>query len=63
VDGLLEVAGLFTGYKRDSAIPLERIFRDLRSASLNFANDRLLTMNGALTLLDRDVTLATPGLM
>jgi acyl-CoA dehydrogenase len=63
VDGLLEVAGLFAGYKRDSVIPLERIFRDLRSASLNYANDRLLTMNGALTLLDRDVTLATPGLM
>lgn len=63
VDSLLEVAGLFAGYKRDSTIPLERIFRDLRSASLNYANDRLLTMNGALTLLDRDVTLATPGLM
>jgi acyl-CoA dehydrogenase len=63
VDSLLQVAGLFAGYKRDSTIPLERIFRDLRSASLNYANDRLLTMNGALTLLDRDVTLATPGLM
>jgi acyl-CoA dehydrogenase len=63
VDRLLEVAGLFAGYKRDSAIPLERIFRDLRSASLNYANDRLLTMNGALTLLDRDVTLATRGLL
>jgi acyl-CoA dehydrogenase len=63
VNSLLEVAGLFTGYRRDSAIPLERIFRDLRSASLNYANDRLLTMNGSLTLLDRDVTLATSGLM
>lgn len=57
VDNLMQVAGLFTGYKRDSAIPVERVFRDLRSASLNFSNDRLLTMNGALTLLDRDVTL------
>lgn len=60
VDNLMQVAGLFTGYKRDSGIPLERVFRDLRSASLNVGNDRLLTMNGALTLLDRDVTL-TPG--
>ncbi|MFE2846772.1 acyl-CoA dehydrogenase family protein [Streptomyces scopuliridis] len=57
VDRLLQVAGLFSGYKRDSPIPLERTFRDLRSASLNYSNDRLLTMNGALTLLDRDVTL------
>jgi acyl-CoA dehydrogenase len=63
VDTLLEVAGLFAGYKRDAPIPLERIFRDLRSASLNYANDRLLTMNGTLTLLDRDVTLATSGLL
>jgi acyl-CoA dehydrogenase len=62
VDGLMEVAGLFSGYKRDSAIPVERVFRDLRSASLNYSNDRLLTMNGALTLLDREVTLATGGL-
>lgn len=57
VDRLVQIAGLFTGYKRDSAVPLERVFRDLRSASLNFSDDRLLTMNGALTLLDRDVTL------
>jgi acyl-CoA dehydrogenase len=59
VDRLVQVAGLFAGYKRDSSIPLERVFRDLRSASLNFSNDRLLTMNGALTLLDRDVTLVS----
>jgi acyl-CoA dehydrogenase len=63
VDGLMRVAGLFVGYKRDSAIPLERIFRDLRSAGLNYGNDRLLTMNGALTLLDRDVTLVPGDLM
>jgi acyl-CoA dehydrogenase len=58
VDRLMQVAGLFLGYKRDSAVPLERIFRDLRSASLNYSNDRLLTMNGSLTLMDRGVTLA-----
>ncbi|MFG3309793.1 acyl-CoA dehydrogenase family protein [Streptomyces wuyuanensis] len=62
VDRLLQVAGLFTGYKRDSSVPLERNFRDLRSASLNYSNDRLLTMNGSLTLLDRDVTLLPEGI-
>jgi acyl-CoA dehydrogenase len=32
-------------------------FRDLRSASLNYANERLLSANGALTLLDRNARL------
>lgn len=63
VDQLVQIAGLFTGYRRDAEIPLERIFRDLRSASLNYSNDRLLTMNGALTLLDRTVTLLPAGLL
>lgn len=57
---LVQIAGLFSGYRREPSMPLERIFRDLRSASLNYSDDRLLTMNGALTLLDRDVTLL-PG--
>ncbi|GAA0682432.1 acyl-CoA dehydrogenase family protein [Kitasatospora atroaurantiaca] len=63
VDRLLEVAGLFSGYKKDSVIQIERNFRDLRSASLNYSNDRLLTMNGALTLLDRTVTLLPESLI
>ncbi|WP_018348393.1 acyl-CoA dehydrogenase family protein [Longispora albida] len=62
-DKLVQIAGLFGGYKRNSGLPLERVFRDLRSASLNFSNDRLLTMNGTLTLLDRDVTLTPVDLM
>lgn len=57
VDTLIQLTGLATGYLRTSAVPLERHFRDLRSASLNYANDRLLTANGALALLDRDVQL------
>ncbi|MFC0436893.1 acyl-CoA dehydrogenase family protein [Kutzneria buriramensis] len=63
VDGLMQVAGLAKGYLRDSPIPVERVFRDLRSAALNYGNDRLTTMTGALALLDRDVTFAPAGLL
>jgi acyl-CoA dehydrogenase len=58
VDRMVQLAGLSTGYLRSSPIPLERHLRDLRSASLNYANDRLLTATGLLTLLDRSVRLA-----
>lgn len=58
VDRLMQLAGLATGYLQSSAVPLERHFRDLRSASLNYADERLLTATGALTLMDRAVTLA-----
>jgi len=58
VDALVEVVGLRHGYLRDGALPLERLFRDLRSTSLNYANDRLLAANGALVLVDRSVGLA-----
>ncbi|KFZ82027.1 acyl-CoA dehydrogenase [Amycolatopsis sp. MJM2582] len=57
VDGMIELTGLRHGYMRGSSIPLERVFRDLRASSLNYANDRLLDANGALALFDRDVTL------
>jgi acyl-CoA dehydrogenase len=59
IDHMVQLAGLSLGYRRDAAVPLERHFRDLRSASLNYANDRLLVANGALALLDRSVRLAT----
>ena len=58
VDSLIQLVGLRHGYMRDAPAPLERLFRDLRSASLNYANERLLLANGALTLVDRDVTLS-----
>lgn len=58
VNDLVELVGLSMGYLRSSSIPLERNLRDLRSASLNFANDRLLVTNGALVLMDRAVRLA-----
>ncbi|APS20092.1 MULTISPECIES: acyl-CoA dehydrogenase family protein [Streptomyces] len=58
VDRMVQLAGLRFGYHRQSPLPLERTLRDLRSASLNYANDRLLVANGALTLMDRSVRLA-----
>jgi acyl-CoA dehydrogenase len=57
VDRMVELAGLSAGYAKDSGLSLERCFRDLRSASLNYANDRLWAVNGALVLVDRSVTL------
>jgi acyl-CoA dehydrogenase len=53
VDRLIQIVGLSNGYSRDAAVPLERHFRDLRSASLNYSNDRLLAVTGALSLLDQ----------
>jgi acyl-CoA dehydrogenase len=55
VNRLVEVAGLGVGYNRagGDGPSLERILRDLRSASLMYANDRLLQANGKLALLDR----------
>lgn len=58
VDRLLQLCGLSVGYMRGSSVPLERHFRDLRSASLNYANDRLLDATGTLLLADRLVELA-----
>ncbi|MFJ6694921.1 acyl-CoA dehydrogenase family protein [Streptomyces sp. NPDC091272] len=58
VDELIRVVGLRHGYMRHADLPLERLFRDLRSASLNYADDRLLAANGAMCLLDREVSLA-----
>ncbi len=58
VDALIEMTGLRHGYLRAAPLGLERTLRDLRSASLNYANDRLLLANGALALIDRGVSLA-----
>ncbi len=57
VNGLVELVGLRHGYLRGSPTGLERTFRDLRSASLNFANDRLRTADGAMALRDTSVRL------
>jgi acyl-CoA dehydrogenase len=57
VDRTMQIAGLKLGYMKDSPLALERAFRDLRSAALNYANDRLLRANGLLQLTDREVRL------
>lgn len=57
VDRMVQLAGLSLGYGVDSPLPLERALRDLRSAALNYSNDRLWTATGALCLLDRKVSL------
>lgn len=58
VDELVELTGLRHGYLCDSPLWLERTLRDLRSASLNYANDRLHLADGSLVLLDPEVRLA-----
>jgi acyl-CoA dehydrogenase len=57
-DGMVRFGGLGRGYARNAAVPVERVFRDLRSASLNYADDRLLTAIGTLLPMDRAVRLA-----
>jgi len=57
-DELVELTGLRHGYLPQSPLRLERAFRDLRSASLNYGNDRLRLSNGSLALLDSGVRLA-----
>lgn len=49
-DLLVELGGLVHGYLRSSSTGIEKAFRDLRSASLNYSNDRLHRENGLLVL-------------
>jgi acyl-CoA dehydrogenase len=58
VDRLVHIGGMRLGYLDGSPIPLERHLRDLRSASLNYGNDRLLVTTGMLSWVDRSVRLA-----
>lgn len=53
VNELVLLGGFKFGYSNMEDRPLERIFRDLRSASLMIHNNRLLISNGKLTLLDK----------
>ncbi len=52
VHQLVQLAGLQYGYLTTPQSQIERVFRDLRSASLMYNNDRLLLANGKLSLLD-----------
>ena len=51
-DELVELVGLGRGYLKNEELPFERVFRDLRSASLMYSNDRLLETNGKLILIE-----------
>lgn len=51
-DELMELMGMRMGYLTNDDVPIERVFRDLRSASLMFSNYRLLIANGKLAMLD-----------
>lgn len=53
INHLIQLAGLRMGYLKNDDLPLERIMRDLRSASLMYANSHLLLANGKLALIDR----------
>ncbi|MFC4856078.1 acyl-CoA dehydrogenase family protein [Actinophytocola glycyrrhizae] len=57
VDRCVQLGGLGLGYLRNSPVPLERYFRDLRAAALNYSNERLLKANGVLALADRGARL------
>ncbi len=52
VQTMLAMGGLDLGYRRCPKVGLERVFRDLQSASLMFHDDRLLKANGQLGLVD-----------
>ncbi|QKW25034.1 acyl-CoA/acyl-ACP dehydrogenase [Streptomyces seoulensis] len=58
VDELVEAVGLRDGYLKDSPTRLELAVRDLRSAALNYHNDRLHLADGRLALRDQGVTFA-----
>jgi acyl-CoA dehydrogenase len=58
VDELVEMTGLQGGYLARSPLRLERAFRDLRSASLNYGNDRLRLASGSLALMDSGLRFA-----
>ncbi|MCQ8769487.1 acyl-CoA dehydrogenase family protein [Streptomyces telluris] len=58
VNDLVDAVGLRHGYLQDSPTRLEKSLRDLRSAALNYSNDRLHLADGQLCLLDPDVNFA-----
>ncbi len=57
IEDLIDAVGLRHGYLKDSPTGLERALRDLRSAALNYSNDRLHLADGRLALRNPEVTL------
>jgi acyl-CoA dehydrogenase len=58
VDELVQFAGLDEGYRSTGSMGLEQVFRDLRSASLMYGNERLRQANGRLLLVEDGPTSA-----
>ncbi|MFJ9819118.1 acyl-CoA dehydrogenase family protein [Streptomyces sp. NPDC101151] len=58
VEDLIDAVGLRHGYLKGGPTGLERSLRDLRSAALNYNNDRLQQADGKLALLDPEVRFA-----
>lgn len=50
VNSMMEIGGLPLGYMKNPTSRIERAFRDLRSASMNFSNDKLAIANGKLIM-------------
>ncbi|MFD0590162.1 acyl-CoA dehydrogenase family protein [Paenibacillus sp. GCM10027627] len=53
VNQLIDISGLAFGYLKNDHVPLERVFRDIRSASMMINNQKLLLVNGTLALIER----------
>lgn len=49
---LIELSGVREGYIRDGVMGLERVYRDVRSGTLMFGNERLLATNARLMILE-----------
>jgi len=52
VDLLVEILGVSKGYTVSERTSIERVFRDLRAASLMYHDDRLRAVNGQLIFLE-----------
>ena len=51
IDKMVQIAGIKTGYSTGAHI--ERVFRDLRSARLMYANDKLIVASGKLSFSEK----------
>lgn len=56
VNELIELVGMKLGYQ-ENVLEIERVFRDLRSASLMYSNSRLNKASGKLILLSKNALL------
>lgn len=52
-DALVQIAGVRYGYMKSEELPLERLYRDIRSSTLMINNHALHTINGKLSMVER----------